>query len=322
MLTREEIISSFKKVDFPSKILESTEEVKNIIFYSESTEPSSKKEKDTKFLSQSYVLPWRLVQQKNFNDASKNNTFNRGSNFVPKEELIDIKIENFKLIYDKYSIPLAIGLIYIKNNYGGNNGPFNLNQLQNMYKSKKIDSTFEFRPIDIFQFKDCDIYAFKSIKIINEIKWVDLIIDSSLVNYIKPSNNKIEPSKIEKVELITPKEKIEVRMEDKKLEQAKEKKEDKKEEKKIEIKENVEEKKDEKKEEKKEEKKDNIIKKQEEKWEVVQKKKNKSNKEKEIEEEDKEIIGLKPKNSKEGKKAKKKKKQMEDVDFELGFKIK
>ena len=304
MLTREEIISSFKKVDFPAKILESTEEVKNIIFYSESTEPSSKKEKDTKNLSQSYVLPWRLVQQKNFNDINKNNTFNRGSNFVPKEELIDIKIENFKLIYDKYSIPLTTGLIYIKNNYGGNNGPFNLNQLQNMYKNKKIDSTFEFRPIDIFGFKDCEIFAFKSIKIINEINWIDSIVDSSLLGYLKSPSNKKEPAKIEKVELIKAKEKVEDKIEDKKVEPTKEKKVDKKEEKKIEIKEKVEEKV----EEKKEDKKENIKKQPEQKWEV--------------EEEEKEIIGLKPKNSKEGKKTKKKKKQMEDVDFELGFKIK
>ena len=318
MLTREEIISSFKKVDFPAKILESTEEVKNIIFYSESTEPSSKKEKDTKNLSQSYVLPWRLVQQKNFNDINKNNIFNRGSNFVPKEELIDIKIENFKLIYDKYSIPLTTGLIYIKNNYGGNNGPFNLNQLQNMYKNKKIDSTFEFRPIDIFGFKDCEIFAFKSIKIINEINWIDSIVDSSLLGFLKSSSNKKEPAKIEKVELIKAKEKVEDKIEDKKVEPTKEKKVDKKEEKKIEIKEKVEEKV----EEKKEDKKENIKKQPEEKREVVQKKKNKANMEKEKEEEEKEIIGLKPKNSKEGKKTKKKKKQMEDVDFELGFKIK
>ena len=48
MLTREEIISSFKKVDFPDKIIESNAEVKNIIFYSESTEPVSKKEKEQK----------------------------------------------------------------------------------------------------------------------------------------------------------------------------------------------------------------------------------------------------------------------------------
>lgn len=48
MLTREEIISSFKKVDFPEKIIESTSDVKNIIFYSESTEPKSQKKKTQK----------------------------------------------------------------------------------------------------------------------------------------------------------------------------------------------------------------------------------------------------------------------------------
>ena len=159
MLTREEIISSFKKVDFPEKIIESTSDVKNIIFYSESTEPKSQKEKDTKNLSQSYVLPWRLVQ-KNLNEA--NNTFNRGSNFIPKEQLVDIKIENFKLIYDQYFIPLETGMIYFKNNYGGMNGPYNFGQIQNMYKNKKIDSSFEFRPIDLFVFKDLDNFKFKS----------------------------------------------------------------------------------------------------------------------------------------------------------------
>ena len=62
MLTREEIISSFKKVDFPEKIIESTSDVKNIIFYSESTEPKSQKEKDNdgiankKFLKEIQVL--------------------------------------------------------------------------------------------------------------------------------------------------------------------------------------------------------------------------------------------------------------------------
>ena len=182
MLTREEIISSFKKVDFPEKIIESTSDVKNIIFYSESTEPKSQKEKDTKNLSQSYVLPWRLVQ-KNLNEA--NNTFNRGSNFIPKEQLVDIKIENFKLIYDQYFIPLETGMIYFKNNYGGMNGPYNFGQIQNMYKNKKIDSSFEFRPIDLFVFKDLDNFKFKSIKIINESNWIDSIVYSPLLKYYK-----------------------------------------------------------------------------------------------------------------------------------------
>ena len=322
MLTREEIISSFKKVDFPEKIIESTSDVKNIIFYSESTEPKSQKEKDTKNLSQSYVLPWRLVQ-KNLNEA--NNTFNRGSNFIPKEQLVDIKIENFKLIYDQYFIPLETGMIYFKNNYGGMNGPYNFGQIQNMYKNKKIDSSFEFRPIDLFVFKDLDNFKFKSIKIINENNWIDSIVYSPLLKYYKSSDDNKEEKKLDKHELITPKTKVEDKAEEKKEDKNKdiniiginEKKEEKKEDKKIEIKE----KKEDKKEEKKEEKKDIIQKEPEQKWEVVQKKKNKANKEKE-EEEDNEIIGLKPKNAKEGKKAKKKKKQFEDVDFELGFKIK
>jgi hypothetical protein len=322
MLTREEIISSFKKVDFPEKIIESTSDVKNIIFYSESTEPKSQKEKDTKNLSQSYVLPWRLVQ-KNLNEA--NNTFNRGSNFIPKEQLVDIKIENFKLIYDQYFIPLETGMIYFKNNYGGMNGPYNFGQIQNMYKNKKIDSSFEFRPIDLFVFKDLDNFKFKSIKIINENNWIDSIVYSPLLKYYKSSDDNKEEKKLDKHELITPKSKVEDKAEEKKEDKNKdiniiginEKKEEKKEDKKIEIKE----KKEDKKEEKKEEKKDIIQKEPEQKWEVVQKKKNKANKEKE-EEEDNEIIGLKPKNAKEGKKAKKKKKQFEDVDFELGFKIK
>ena len=318
MLTREEIISSFKKVDFPEKIIESTSDVKNIIFYSESTEPKSQKEKDTKNLSQSYVLPWRLVQ-KNLNEA--NNTFNRGSNFIPKEQLVDIKIENFKLIYDQYFIPLETGMIYFKNNYGGMNGPYNFGQIQNMYKNKKIDSSFEFRPIDLFVFKDLDNFKFKSIKIINESNWIDSIVYSPLLKYYKSSDDNKEEKKVDNHDLITPKAKVEDKTEDKKEDintnEINEKKEEKKEDKKIEIKE----KKEEKKEEKQEEKKDIIKKEPEQKWEVVQKKKNKANKEKE-EEEDNEIIGLKPKNAKEGKKAKKKKKQFEDVDFELGFKIK
>ena len=98
MLTREEILSGYKKVDFPEKLFdESIKDVKNIIFFEESTQPLSQKEKDTKKLSQSYVLPWRLVQ-KNFGDTNnnKNNIFSRGGNFAPKEPLIEIHIDNFK----------------------------------------------------------------------------------------------------------------------------------------------------------------------------------------------------------------------------------
>ena len=100
MLTREEVLSGFKKVNFPEKLFDkSVLDVKKILFFEESTEPNSQKEQDKKKLSQCYVLPWRLVQ-KNFPDAAnnKNNTFSRGGNFIPKEPLITLKIENFNLL--------------------------------------------------------------------------------------------------------------------------------------------------------------------------------------------------------------------------------
>ena len=307
MLTREEILSGFKKVDFPDKLLdESIKNAKKILFFEESTQPASQKEKDTKKLSQSYVLPWRLVQ-KNYPESvnNKNNTFSRGSNFIPKEPLVNIKIDNFKLIFDKYSLPLETGLIYFKNNYGVTNGPYNLEQIKNLQKNKKLDSTYEFRPIDIFCFKDSELFSFQSVKIINDDNWAEIIIDSPLLKYNQTfqNNNKEEakeekPSEIKKEEI---KLKIEdIPLEDKKQDNKKDKKEDIKEDKQL-----------------------NQTKKETEgKWEVVGKKK-KTNKEKE-EEETNQIIGLKTKDSKEGnKKGKKKKKgQFEDTNFELGFKIK
>lgn len=300
MLSREEILSAYKEVNFPEKLFDSSiKDIKNIIFFEKSTQPSSAKDKDTKQLSQSYFLPWRLVQ-KNYPDANNNkNTFNRGVNFAPKEPLIEIKVDNFKLLYDKFSIPVETGVIYLKNNYGGTNGPFNLDQLHNMYKNKKLDSTFEFRTIDIFSFKDSDLFSFQSIKNINDEKWVDSVIDSPLLKYSELSKNKKEEKKEVKKKI----KKEEVKKEETKKEVKKEEKD--------------------KKEDKKEEKKKDVQ--TEGKWEIVSKKKKKDNKDNKVgEEENNEIIGLKAKDSKEGnKKGKKKKKgQFEDTNFELGFQIK
>ena len=315
MLSREEILSAYKEVNFPEKLFDSSiKDIKNIIFFEKSTQPSSAKDKDTKQLSQSYVLPWRLVQ-KNYPDANNNkNTFNRGVNFAPKEPLVEIKVDNFKLMYDKFSIPVETGVIYLKNNYGGTIGPFNLDQLHNMYKNKKVDSTFEFRTIDIFSFKDADLFSFQSIKNINDEKWIDSVIDSPLLKYSEISkNNKEEKKEVKKEE---------TKKEETKKEEIK-KEETKKEETKKDVKKEEKDKKEDKKEDKKDEKKKDEQ--AQGKWEVVSKKKKKENKEnKGGEEVNNEIIGLKPKDSKEGnKKGKKKKKgQFEDTNFELGFQIK
>ena len=288
MLTREEIISGFKKVDFPDKLFDkSVQKDKTYLLYDSSKESFSKKEKDTKSLSQSYVLPWRLVQKNNPDAVNpKNNIFIRGGNFTPKEPLIDIKIENFKLIYDKYLLPLDKSIIYVKNTYGGINGPFNYDQISNLYKNKKMDSSCEFRFIDIFSFDNSDLFTFKSLKIINDIKYVDSIIPSPLLSIFNDSKKEVKKIEVKKEEKIKP----------------------------------VEEKKEEKpKEIKKEEKK--IV---EEKWELVEKKKNKKKEKEKEEDKNNEIIGLKNKESKEGnKKGKKKKKPIfEDTNVDLGFQVK
>ena len=198
MLTREEILSSYKKNQFPDKLLDEPflTKNKNIIFYDKSSTPSSEKTKNSKKLSESYVIPRHLLIQKNLQtNQGHKNEFNRSSNFTPKEPLIEIQIDNFQLIYDKFSIPLETNLIYIKNTYGGVNGPYNLEQIKNLYKNKKIDSNNDFRIIDIFRFKDSELHSFQPLKIINDEKWIDLVIDNSLINYCDLFKQKKEEEK-------------------------------------------------------------------------------------------------------------------------------
>ena len=202
MISREEILSAYKQSKFPDKLFdESIKNIKNYIFYKESTQPSSEKTKDNKKLSESYVLPRRILMQKNIQvNPNNKNEFFRGGNFAPKEPVVDINIDNLKLIYDKFSIPVETNIIYIKNTYGGINGPYNLEHIKNMYKNKKIDSNNEFRLIDIFSFKDSGIFSFQSLKIINDEKWIDLIIDNPLINYSDLFKNINNVDKIENIE--------------------------------------------------------------------------------------------------------------------------
>ena len=189
MYTREEILNKYEKVDFPKSLFdEYALGNKNILFYPESKPPSSSNNKDITNLSQSYVLPRKFLNQKKYNINNNSNNkieFSRGSNFtpnIPKEPTIDIKIENFKGIYDKFSIPLDIKLIYLKSN-NNISGPFNYEELESMYKNKKFDSNYEFKTIDLFNFSEEDLFNFNSIKIINEDNWAEGLIDSPLLEY-------------------------------------------------------------------------------------------------------------------------------------------
>ena len=203
MYTREEILNSFKEIPFPKQILEeSSLENKDILFHPKSKKPLSSINKDTSSLSQSFVLPWRILQQKN---NKKNVEFSRGGSFTPSEPLIEIKIENFKKIYEKFEIPLDKKIIYLKK--GSNiSGPYNHEELENMYKEKKIDSNYEFRTIDLFSYTDEEPFVFHPMKNINENNWEANYIESPLIEYTPlylRVKALLEASKKRKVEVTT-----------------------------------------------------------------------------------------------------------------------
>ena len=210
MYTREEILNKYKNTDFPKSLFdENVLNNKDILFYNESKKPLSSQTKDTSLLSQSYVIPWRILQQKNYHTNNNNQNkkeFIRGGNYTPptpKEPLIEIKTDNFKKIYDKYSIPLEKKLIYLKNK---NNmlGPFNYEELQNLYKNKKFDSNYEFRPIDLFSFNEEDTFSFYPVKNINEDDWADEMVDSPNLEYTElftKVKNLLEATKKRKAEV-------------------------------------------------------------------------------------------------------------------------
>ena len=203
MYTREEILNTYKEIPFPKQLLEESSLSNiNILFHSKSKKPLSSITKDTSSLSQSFVLPWRILQQKNNN---KNIEFSRGGSFTPSEPLIEIKIENFKKIYEKFEIPLDKKIIYLKK---GNNisGPYNYDELENMYKEKKIDSNYGFRTVDLFSYSEEEPFIFHSIKNINEDNWEQNYVESPLIEYTPlylRVKALLEASKKRKVEVTT-----------------------------------------------------------------------------------------------------------------------
>ena len=188
MYTREEILKNYNKTDFPKSLFDdSVLNDKDTLFYKNSKPPTSSMTKDISALSQSYVLPWRILQQKNIHPNNKIE-FVRGGNFaqnIPKEPTIDIKTENFKFLYDKYSIPVDKKIIYLKSKYNNNIlGPFDFEELQNMYKNKKYDSNYEFRIIDLFSYsEEEELFSFYPLKNINEDNWTEEVVDSPLLEY-------------------------------------------------------------------------------------------------------------------------------------------
>ena len=122
MFSREEILENYKESKFPTELFnESALGLKEFLFSNEPQKAIAQSTKDVKTLSQCYVLPWRIVQKNNMNNASNNyhnkqNEFSRGVNFTPKEPLIEININNIKKLYDRFLLPLDTCVIYLKNN--------------------------------------------------------------------------------------------------------------------------------------------------------------------------------------------------------------
>ena len=123
-------------------------------------------------------------------NGKNNSEFNRGSNFVNKEnngqsgqghKVISLEIKNLNLSKTPLQISPEDPFYYIKGQYPNYTGPFSANQLEEMYKNNKLDSNFSFRPIDFFCFKGTK-FMFKSIKIINNEKWYETLVMNEMIN--------------------------------------------------------------------------------------------------------------------------------------------
>ena len=306
-ISKEDILKLYKPSPIDEKLINKPAlDIFDLLLVKESQPPNKEKKEITNSMYFNNV-------EENWHKSNSNNIeFNRGGNFKPKEENVDIKIENIYLFNKKLNIPEDIKSFYVKNsNYNNFMGPFSSKEIEEQYKNKKINSLFEFRPIDIFMFKNKQLFTFENLKLLNDENWINNIEENSLLKYSKnfntnqkennqekenESNEKLGKNISEKNIENKQNEEKETKTEEKKLNNEKkeeetknkineetknEKEEDKKEEKKEEKKQ--------KKEEKKEDKKENknlYIKEEEGEWEDPYKKKNKrKQKEKEKEKE-------------------------------------
>jgi hypothetical protein len=299
-ISKENILKFYKPEPIDEKLIDkSAIDIFDLLLVKES-QPPNKEKKDIK-PSNYYIITnednWHKI------NSNPNIEFNRGGNFKPKEEIIDIKIENIYLFNNKFNIPTDNKTFYTKNsNYNNFMGPFSSKEIEEQYKNKRININSEFRPIDIFMFNNIQPFSFQNFKILNDEKWIDDIEDNAMLKYSilfktsqklinnseiniennqtdKKIENKIEEKK-EEINNQIKQEEINKEIKEEKNNEKENKEEDKKEEDKKEIqkeenkKDNEKQKEEEKKIEKKENK-TNYIRADEGEWEDPNKKKNK-----------------------------------------------
>ena len=181
-ISKAKILGSFIEYPLPEKQL--TKEVLNLselLLSKESLHPSITSEKIE--ISEIYIPStndnWR---GQNYNNNNKND-FKRGHNYQNKEDLITIDIQNIYSFNDNTNIPKDKESFYLKDHYQNIIGPISSDNLIEMYKEKKIDSSFFFRPIDIYSFKEYPLFYFLPLSTLNEKDWSYKIMDNPLLQY-------------------------------------------------------------------------------------------------------------------------------------------
>ena len=179
-ISKENILKLYKSTPIDEKLINKPAlDIFDLLLVKESQPPNKEKKEITNEMYYNNI-------EENWHKSNSNNIteFNRGGNFKPKEEIIDIKIENIYLFNKKFNFPNNNKSFYVKNsNYNNFTGPFSSNEIEEQYKNKKINIFSEFRPIDIFMFKDKQIFSFQNFKILNDENWINNIEDNSLLQY-------------------------------------------------------------------------------------------------------------------------------------------
>ena len=178
-ISKEDILKLYKPSPIDEKLINKPAlDIFDLLLVKESQPPNKEKKEITNSMYFNNV-------EENWHKSNSNNIeFNRGGNFKPKEENVDIKIENIYLFNKKLNIPEDIKSFYVKNsNYNNFMGPFSSKEIEEQYKNKKINSLFEFRPIDIFMFKNKQLFTFENLKILNDENWINNIGNNSLLKY-------------------------------------------------------------------------------------------------------------------------------------------
>jgi len=110
--------------------------------------------------------------------------FPGAQNLFPNIITEPLEIDNIFLFNKKFNIPNDKSIWYIYNQiHSMTSLPISSTQLFDLYNMKMINGEVDIRPIDIFQFAEQMPFSFVKFKVINDINWVDRIIDSQLLKF-------------------------------------------------------------------------------------------------------------------------------------------